>query len=188
MNNQFLKRLLTFRFDLKSLVTLGMLLAAFVVLDVYFNVKIGDGFKFNLSFIPAATAGALFGPLPAALLCVCGDLIGCVLTGGSPIWQLTVTAGLTGLIYGMLLFARTGKSLVIFAIIARVTDSIIITACLNTAILMSVGFVSPTAAGFTARLLKAVIEMPIYSALLVLLLPRIVTLYNRIAGQSPVKT
>jgi ECF transporter S component (folate family) len=177
----------TFRFDLKSLVTLGMLLAAFVVLDLI-TIKIGEGFKFNVAFIPVAVSGALFGPLPTALLCVAGDLIGCIIGGQAPMWQLTLTAGLTGIIYGFTLYSRTGKNLAVFAIIARVLDSIIITVCLNTLVLMAVGFVSPTLAGFLSRAAKALIEMPIYSAVLALLLPQIVALYKVISRGVHVKT
>jgi ECF transporter S component (folate family) len=182
-----IKKYFSFKFDVKSLVTLGMLLAAFVVLDLI-TVKIGEGFKFNVAFLVVAVSGALFGPLPTALLCVAGDLIGCIIGGQAPIWQLTCTAALTGLIYGFFLYGRTGKNLALFSIFSRIADSIIITIGLNTLVLMSVGFLSPTFAGFLSRAAKALIEMPIYSAVLVLLLPQIVKLYQKISGQAQVRT
>jgi ECF transporter S component (folate family) len=180
-----LKRFFRFKFTIQNLVTLGMLLATFIVLD-YMTIKVGEGFKFNLSFIAVAISGALYGPLPTALLCVCGDLFGVILTGGgAPIWQLTVTAGLTGLIYGFLLFGRTGKNLAVFAVIARAADSIIITILLNTGALMWVGFLSPTLPAFLSRLAKAAIELPVYSVLLALLLPQIVILHHKIYNINP---
>ncbi|MDR0974101.1 MAG: folate family ECF transporter S component [Ruminococcus sp.] len=179
-----LKKYFKFKFNSQNLVTLGMLLATFIVLD-YLTIKVGESFKFNLSFVAVAISGALYGPLPTALLCIGGDLFGCMLTGGAPIWQLTVTAALTGLLYGFLLFERTGKNLAIFAVIARVADSIIMTIMLNTGILIWVGFLSPTFAAFLSRLIKALIEMPIYSALLALILPQIVVLHHKIYNISP---
>ncbi|MDR0904298.1 MAG: folate family ECF transporter S component [Ruminococcus sp.] len=174
-----IKRYFQFKFTVQNLVTLGMLLATFIVLD-YMTIKVGDAFKFNLSFIAVAITGALFGPLPTALLCVCGDLLGCVLSSYAPIWQLTVTAALTGLIYGFLLFERTGKNLAVFAVIARAADSIFITALLNTGVLMWVGSLSPTLPAFLTRLAKAAIELPVYSVLLALLLPQIIVLHHKI--------
>jgi ECF transporter S component (folate family) len=185
MAEKNLKRFIEFKFTIQNLVTLGMLLATFIVLD-YMTIKVGEGFKFNLSFIAVAISGALYGPLPTALLCVCGDLFGCILTGGgAPIWQLTVTAGLTGLIYGFLLFGRTGKNLAIFAVIARAADSVIITIMLNTGVLMWVGFLSPTLPAFLSRLAKAAIELPVYSVLLAFLLPQIVILHHKIYNINP---
>jgi ECF transporter S component (folate family) len=174
-----IKRFFTFKFDVNNLVTLGMLLAAFIVLD-YLTIRVGAGMKFNLAFIAVAIAGALYGPIPTALLCVAGDILVCILGGEVPLWQLTATAALTGLIYGFFLYGREGKNIALFSIFARFTDSIIITIGLNTLILMSAGFLSPTLPAFITRLTKALIEIPIYSIILALLLPQIVSLHNKI--------
>ncbi|MDR0943399.1 MAG: folate family ECF transporter S component [Ruminococcus sp.] len=178
-----MKKYFTFKFDIQNLVTLGMLLATFIVLD-YLTIKVGTGMKFNLAFIAVAIAGALYGPLPTALMCVAGDILVCILGGDAPLWQLTVTAALTGLIYGFFLYGRTGKNLALFSIFARIADSIIITIGLNTLILMSVGFLSPTLPAFISRLTKALIEIPVYSLVLAVLLPQIILLHHKIYDKS----
>jgi ECF transporter S component (folate family) len=174
-----IKRYFTFKFDIQNLVTLGMLLATFIVLD-YLTIKVGTGMKFNLSFLAVAISAALYGPIPTMLVCVSGDILVCILSGDVPIWQLTVTAALTGIIYGFLLYGRQGKNLAVFSIIARIADSIIITIGLNTYVLMSLGFLSPTLPAFITRLTKALIEMPLYSVLLAVLLPQIVLLHHKL--------
>jgi ECF transporter S component (folate family) len=161
-----------------------MLLATFIVLD-YMTIRIGTGLKFNLAFFAVAIAGALYGPIPTALLCVAGDILVCILGGEAPLWQLTATAALTGLIYGFFLYERQGKNLAIFSIFARLADSIIITIGLNTLVLMSAGFLSPTLPAFITRLTKALIEIPVYSIVLAVLLPQIVLLHHKIYDRQP---
>jgi ECF transporter S component (folate family) len=178
-SNFDIKKYFTFKFDIQNLVTLGMLLATFIVLD-YLTIRVGTGMKFNLSFLAVAIAGALYGPLPTALMCVAGDILVCILGGEAPLWQLTITAALTGFVYGFILYGRTGKNLALFSIFARIADSIIISIGLNTMILMQAGFMSPTLPAFITRLTKALIEIPIYSLVLAVLLPQIVLLHHKI--------
>jgi ECF transporter S component (folate family) len=178
-SNFDIKKFFTFKFDIQNLVTLGMLLATFIVLD-YLTIKVGTGMKFNLSFLAVAIAGALYGPLPTALMCVAGDILVCIVGGEAPLWQLTITAALTGLIYGFFLYERRGKNLALFSIFARIADSIIITIGLNTMVLMQAGFLSPTLPAFISRLTKALIEIPVYSLVLAVLLPQIILLHHKI--------
>jgi ECF transporter S component (folate family) len=172
------KKFFTFRFDAKTLATEGMLLAAFVVLD-YFSLKIGDGLKFNFAFLPIAVSAALIGPLWTCLLGVCGDLLGCILTGGAPIWQLTVTAGLQGILYGVLLYTKTGKKLSVYSVISKFLDTAVISLLLNTNILISYGYVSATVAGWYTRIGKAAIEFPVYALFLAVLMPKIIQIYDK---------
>jgi ECF transporter S component (folate family) len=180
---KFLKNYLTFRFDVKTLATEGMLLAAFVVLDIY-SLKIGEGLKFNFAFLPVAVSGALFGPLWTMLLGVCGDLIGCIFTGQAPFWQLTLTAGLQGLLYGILLFNKSGKKLSIFSAAAKLCDTVIISLLINTNILIYYGLVSGTAAGGATRIGKAAVELPVYAVFLFVLMPRIIEIYGRVIHKT----
>jgi ECF transporter S component (folate family) len=170
---------LTFEFNVKTLATEGMLLAAFVVLDIY-SLKIGEGLKFNFAFLPVAISGALFGPLWTCLLGVSGDLIGCIFTGQAPFWQLTLTAGLQGLLYGVLLFGKSGKALSAFSAIAKAADTVFISLLINTNILISYGLVSSTLPGWYTRIGKAAIELPVYAIFLAVLMPRITEIYGKI--------
>jgi ECF transporter S component (folate family) len=178
-----IKKYLTFEFDVKILATEGMLLAAFVVLDIY-SLKIGEGLKFNFAFLPVAISGALFGPLWTMLLGVGGDLIGCVFTGQAPFWQLTITAGLQGLLYGLMLYGKSGRKLSVFSAAAKVCDTVIISLLINTNILIYYGLVSGTAAGWVTRIGKAAVELPIYAVFLFVLMPRITEIYGRVIHKT----
>jgi ECF transporter S component (folate family) len=180
---QIFKKYLTFRFDTKTLACEGMLLAAFVVLD-YFSLPVGTGLKFNFAFLPIAISGALFGPLPTCLMGVAGDLIVCIIKGDAPFWQLTLTAGLQGLLYGVLLYGKTGKKLSAFSAIAKLADTIIISLLLNTNILIVYGFVSGTSAGWATRLIKAAIEFPVYAVFLAVLMPKITQISGKIINKG----
>jgi ECF transporter S component (folate family) len=182
----FIKNYLTFHFDVKTLATEGMLLAAFVVLDIY-SLKIGEGMKFNFAFLPIAVSGALFGPVWTMLLGISGDLIGCIFTGQAPFWQLTITAGLQGILYGILLFGKSGRKLSVFSAAAKLCDTVIISLLINTNILIYYGLVSGTAAGWAARIGKAAIELPVYAVFLFVLMPRVTEIYERVLHKTEQK-
>jgi ECF transporter S component (folate family) len=186
MKDKILKYL-TFQFDVKTLAVEGMMLAAFVVLDIY-SLKIGEGLKFNFAFLPIAVSGALFGPLWTCLLGVAGDLIGCIFTGQAPFWQLTLTAGLQGLLYGVLLFEKHGKKLSVFSAISKLADTLIISLLINTNILITYGLVSGTSAGWVTRITKAAIEFPVYAIFLAVLMPKIVEIYGKIIKEKGSKS
>jgi ECF transporter S component (folate family) len=176
---QIFKKYLSFQFDVKTLACEGMLLAAFVVLD-FFSIEIGTSLKFNLAFFPVAISGALFGPLWTALMGVAGDLIVCIIKGTPPFWELTLVAGLQGLLYGALLFEKSGKKLSIFSVITKLVDTIFISLLINTNILIHYGYASGTSAGWATRITKAAIEFPVYAVFLAVLMPRIVEIYGKI--------
>jgi ECF transporter S component (folate family) len=184
---EIFKKYLTFQFDVKTLACEGMLLALFVVLDFY-SIEIGSSLKFNLAFFPVAISGALFGPLWTALMGVAGDLIVCIIKGTPPFWELTVVAGLQGLLYGVLLFEKTGRKLSVFSVLTKLIDTIFISLLINTNILISYGYTSGTSAGWATRITKAAIEFPVYSVFLAVLMPKIALIGSRIINNKGSKS
>jgi ECF transporter S component (folate family) len=184
MKNIF-RKYLTFQFDVRTLACEGMLLAACVVLD-FFSIEIGTSLKFNLLFFPVAISGALFGPLWTCLMGVAGDLIVCIIKGNAPFWELTVVAGAQGLLYGALLFEKTGIKLSIFSVLAKLFDTIVLSLLINTHILISYGYASGTSAGWAARISKAAIEFPVYAIFLALLMPKVIEIYGKIASKRKI--
>lgn len=94
-------------FELKkpsSLAMTAMLLALCVVLGIFGNFTLaffGNMVKISFSFLPIAVAGALFGPVPALLVGALGDVLAFILApSGAYIPGFTISAALTGLIYG----------------------------------------------------------------------------------------
>lgn len=92
--------------DTLMLSMLGVLLAMEVVLTRFlsinaWNIRIGFG------FVPVVVAGMLFGPLPAGVVAGLGDLLGAVLFPTGPYFPgFTLTAVLTGLVFGLFLRRR----------------------------------------------------------------------------------
>ena len=167
--------------NVKCIALTGLLIAMFIVLDT-FSIKIGAYAKINFAFAALSVVGMLFGPVPAVLAALAGDIIGCVLSGAAPLPLLTMTAALEGLVFGIFLYKKEGKALAVNAVIARLIDSFVINLLLNTAILMNAGFMSQTGAQFKLRVIKISIEALIYCPFLAAFLPAIYLIYKKVSG------
>ena len=91
-----------------SLAAIAMLLALRVVLGMFANATLpmfGGTVKISGAFLPIAICGAMFGPIPAALVGALGDVISFLIApGGAYIPGFTISGALTGLIYGFALY------------------------------------------------------------------------------------
>lgn len=165
--------------SVKCLALTGMLVAIFIILDSL-SFKIGEFAKVNFAFAALATVGMLFGPVPGILAALAGDLIGCIISGQSPLPLLSLTAMLEGCLYGMLLYKAEGKKLAAMSVAARLIDSFVINLVLNTLILMSAGFMSQTWEQFGVRVVKICAEAIIYCPLLAAFLPTVRMIYKKV--------
>lgn len=100
--------------NVRSLAAIAMLLALRVVLGMFANATLpmfGNTVKLSAAFIPIAVGGAMFGPVPAALIGALGDVISFVIapTGGGYFPGFTISGLLTGLVYGFALYHETLK-------------------------------------------------------------------------------
>ena len=81
----------------------AVLIALFVVLDL-FSMKIGNDIKITFGGLPILIAGILFGPLPGAVVGLCGSFLGQLMSYGlsatTVLWILP--AGIRGLLAGLL--------------------------------------------------------------------------------------
>ncbi|MGN0552983.1 MAG: folate family ECF transporter S component [Oscillospiraceae bacterium] len=167
----------------KCLAMAGLMTALFIILDM-FSFKIGAFLKINVAFFAIAVVGMFFGPVPATLAAIAGDLIGCLVSGQAPFPLLTVTAALEGLTFGLCLYKKEGTKLVIMAVVARLIDSFVINLLLNTAILMSAGFMSNTKEQFFVRLTAISLQAVVYCILCAVLLPTVQAVYKRVIGKN----
>jgi len=93
-------------FSTRMLATLGALLALDIVLTRFlsitaWNIRIGFG------FVPVVLAAMLYGGLPAAILAALADFLGAILFPVGPYFPgFTLTAFLTGLTFGLLLYKK----------------------------------------------------------------------------------
>lgn len=118
-----------------SLAGIAMLLALRVVLGCFGNSTLaffGNNVKLSGAFLPIAITGAMFGPVPAALVGAFGDIISLLIvpTGGAYFPGFTISGILTGFIYGFALYkSNVSVARVIIAwIINAITVEIFITA------------------------------------------------------------
>ena len=144
--------------NIRCLTVTGILVAIFIILDM-FSIRIGDFIKINFAFVALSSVGMLFGPVPAMLAALAGDLIGCILGGQAPLPLLSLTAVAEGLLYGIMLYRKTGVKLVTMSVISRVVDSAVISLVLNTLVLRHYNFMSPTAEQFYIRCGKIATEL-----------------------------
>ena len=116
--------------DLRQLTVSALLIA----LDVVFTRVLAINtplMKIGLGFTAVALSAMLYGPFWAALTAALGDLIGALLfPTGAYFPGFTVTAALTGLIFGLYLYRREKGWLRAF--LAALTNCFFITLILNT--------------------------------------------------------
>jgi len=169
---------------IRCIAVTGILIAFFICFDMT-SIKIGDFIKVNFAFVFLASVGMLFGPVPAMLAALAGDFIGCILSGQAPLPLLSCTAVLEGLLYGVMLYKKTGVKLVTMAVIARVADSAVISLLLNTMVLRYYNFMSSTAEQFYIRCGKIAMELIVFIPLVIIVLPAVASVYSKIFKIKP---
>lgn len=145
------------KINTRMVVIPGMLIAIQIVLSRFcsisaWNIKIGFGFA------PIAAAAILYGPVPAVAVGMLSDILGAVLFPIGPYFPgFTLTAGLTGLVYGLLL--HKGRS-VIHVLAAAAITQFILGLLLNT-FWISVLYGSAFAPLMASRLVQCAILTPV---------------------------
>ena len=96
----------THAFPTEKLVTMALLVALQVVLGKIVQINLVSK-EINFGFLPVAVAGALLGPVAAAVVGALGDLIGSLLfPTGAYFPGFTLTSALVGAAYGLALYHR----------------------------------------------------------------------------------
>ncbi len=104
------------RFDTRTLAVLGVLTAMEIILSRFlslsaWNVKIG------FSFVPVVIAAMMYGPLGGGAVAAAGDLLGAVLFPIGPYFPgFTLTAFLTGVVFGLFLHRKRDLKNILFAV------------------------------------------------------------------------
>ena len=93
-------------FDLQILVRVAILVAMTVLLMNYLGIHT-QFFKIGFSFVPIALCGMMYGARWSAACAVVGDLINCLLGPFGWYPPLTLSAGVNGALYGLLLKGRS---------------------------------------------------------------------------------
>ena len=167
-----------------------------------FSVDIGFA-KLNFAFLAIAIIGMLFGPCMGLMAGFACDIVGYLAhpsCGFLPAYVLV--GGLQGLVYGLFLYHKfkghsiqfvnnkteksTDITLYLRAILARLTDVIVINLLIQTKLNLHYGFIPQEAYGvaIVARVAKNVIELAIDLPLLFILLPVALKAYQHIFCRS----
>lgn len=148
----------------KDMVLVGLLIALTVVLTRITGISFGI-VSITFGFIGSSLTGLLFGPWIAAIVGTLADLIGFFLfpQGFSYFPGYTLTAALSGLIYGFVLYHKKPTMPRIF--LAMLLQAIICSLLLNT-LWTSILFNKAFLALLPARILKNVVVVPINTFLL----------------------
>lgn len=141
--------------------------AMLVTLDLLFTRLLAVNtplMKIGFGFAAVAMSAILFGPLWAMLTAALGDLLGSVLFPVGPFFPgFTLTAALTGLIFGLCLHKRRRSKC--RPIIAAALNCLLVTLVANTAM---IAYISGNDFGvlFTTRIVQFFVMFPVQSVVL----------------------
>ena len=146
------------------LTCLALLIALDIILTRFLSINT-QFLRISLGMIPVALAGVIFGPVWGGVCGAAGDLLGMLIfPSGAYFPGFTLTAALTGIIYGLFLYHRTSSHILRNTVLA----SIIV--CLGCNLLLDTLWLDLLyGSGFLvilpARIIKCLINIPVYSAL-----------------------
>lgn len=101
----------------KMLAVMGVLIALEVVIAHFVTFRPTQTIKLSLDFIPIVIAGIMFGPVPAMIIGMLADILGAFIFPVGPYFPgFTVTAALTGLLYGALLHDKQNMIRIVIAV------------------------------------------------------------------------
>jgi len=119
--------------SLKMTAALAMLTAISIILGKYLAIPVGDVLRFSFENLPIIFAGIAFGAVPALLVGVTADIIGCILVGYGINPIVTLGAAVIGITSGFIpklirKHAKTGRIplIILTVIIAHLFGSVIV--------------------------------------------------------------
>lgn len=107
-------------FSTQMMAVLSVLLALEVIIARFGTIRPSESIKLSLDFIPVVIAAILYGPIPAVVMSILADILGAFLFPVGPFFPgFTLTAALTGLIYGMLLHKSQSFPRILIAVLLQ---------------------------------------------------------------------
>lgn len=163
--------------NVSILTCVALLIALDVILTRFLSINT-QFLRISFGMIPVALAGAAFGPVWGGICGAVGDVLGMMIfPSGAYFPGFTVTAALTGIIYGLLLYRQEGKTLFVRAIIASVLVCIGCNLFLDT-LWLDMMYGNGFLAILPMRIVKCVINIPVYSIL-------VLVLWNKVFSRIP---
>lgn len=155
--------------NIRMLVILALLTALDVVMGRFLSIN-STFFKLDTSFIPMVVAACFYGPVGSMIVAGLGDLIGALIFPFGPYMpHFTISAALTGVIFGLALKKNPNFTKVLFAV---VPSQIICSLMLNSLFLeLLYGNVI-----FWIRLVQTILATPIQIIVTYLLIKKVLPL------------
>ena len=162
-------------FTLRRMTTLALLTAVEIVLSRFLSINAWN-IKIGFSFVPIAAAAMLFGPVDAGIVAALGDLIGALLFPiGTYFPGFTLTAFLTGCVFGLFLHAKRGWPRYIAA---TAINQLVLSLLLNT-LWLSILYGSP----YWPLLLSRIVQCVVLSVLQLVCVPVVAEAVDRIGKE-----
>lgn len=118
----------------RALALAGMLLAMHAVLGIFKIPLLSPENRITFTFTATAAAGMILGPIPAMLVGGLGDVLGYFLNpgGNAYFFGFTISAALSGLIHGLLLYKKSEKHIIWWILLAEFLITFFVNIILNT--------------------------------------------------------
>ena len=166
------------KFDVKKLIQISLLIAIEIILTRFCSIQTPI-VRIGFGFLPIAIIGMMYGPLSAGVAYAIGDLLGVALfPTGSFFPGFTITAFLTGIVYGVFLYNKPKTWPRIIG--AVLTVCLVINLGLDTlwlSILMGKGYIAllPT------RIMKAVLMIPVQTFIIGIIWKKVVVRFVKVS-------
>ena len=160
--------------------TISSLLVSLGILAGFFKISVSNILEIRLVSLPIALAGAVFGPGIAAIIGMLSDLGGYMVATTGPYFPgFTLSYGLTGILYGLILKDGGGNSVSLKRVILSVTANALLVSILLNSLWLNIlypgrGFY----AVMSARVLKEIIMIPVYVILITAILKPMLKFYR----------
>ena len=157
--------------QLFTLTCLALLTAMQIILARYLVIPVSESLRFSMSFIPVVIAARRFGIMGAVSVYAIGDFLGAIIfpTGGAYFPGFTLTAAVSGLIYGLFLSKKGGA----VRIVSGVLLSQLVCTLLMNSYWLSTLMGSEFSAIFISRIPQALIMSVLQIIFMVLFLEKI---------------
>lgn len=162
--------------NIKMLVVIAMMIALEVVLSRFLSIPISPTLKFGFNFVPVCVAAYLYGPVASLLVGGLGDLLGALLIPSNTFFYgFTLTAALTGLVFGVFLNKKYSFLRILFGVLVV---QIALTIFLDS-LWFNIYYGTPYTVMLVTRAIKAGVMVVVQCVTLNLILP----IMNRIRHQ-----
>lgn len=162
------------KFSLKIVAVLGLMIALEIVLS-RFQIHTSD-MKLGFGFVPIVVAAILYGPIAGGAVGAIGDVVSAILF---PVGQyfpgFTVTAFLTGVIFGLFLYKKESTLKVIISVLLT---QAIISQFVNT-YFISLLYGNPYWPLFVTRLAQTAIMSAVQIALIILINKKLIPILKK---------